>query len=88
MFRIQEWCSFAYRYIASGRIDVVHAVEDELQRTSLRTDDQVDAGEIIFKSLFKLMVEQRQESNQADAQCKEQYTHDAVEGFGEDVFPA
>ena len=67
---------------------MVHATQDQLQWAPFGTDDQINAGQVFFKFLFQLILQQEQKGNEAHPQGKEHDAQEHGERFESKVLPA
>jgi hypothetical protein len=66
-----ELAGFGERNVPRRRIQVVDAGEDQLHRTALRADHQVDPLCVAQQALFHLRREQQNQADRADAEGKQ-----------------
>jgi len=85
--RPQECLALFDGQVAGGRVYVVHAGENELQGTAFCPDDEVDTGEVFFKFLLQLPVQQQQKRDQPGAQREEHHVEQRGQRLESQIFP-
>jgi hypothetical protein len=71
--------------VPGRKIDLVDAGQDQLQRTALGADHQVEAARIPQKTLLELSAEQQQQYDRADPERQENEIERGIERAGADV---
>ena len=88
MFGVEESLCLADVDVAGRVIDVLHGAEDELQRTALGAQNEVNAREVFVFIFLNLIVQVQQQRDQSYAESEEDQRERQVERLVDEVFPA
>ena len=77
----------ALQDVARRCVDVVHVGQDELQRTSLRPEHQINVLDVPFKGVVYLLLRQEHEAHHAHPKRQQRQAQGRLQGLGPEVSP-